>query len=631
MWTLKICATGAFLLLSPVNGESGDLCAPSPPRAVVVNNGETLTLKTRCSSNWVSGTNSYRLCSDRHHDVSFTAADFPANSGWTSSNYGWVKTGLSLEACKDFCENDLRGCTAVKSNGNMCFVLKNVEEEAACAGTTDNNIESYYDTASAFELTSLDIKAGGKVLAQGENPVRVVVSGTVNIDGIFNVSSPRGNNAGNDEPSAGGGAGGGALLINSLQSITVNGQVLADGGYGGDAGGPSQSFFSNGEGSDGKGGIGVAGGWNGGDGTGSGQNGMPGFGPGASGAGPTDGGVPPGAGGAGYATQGGNGFCQYTGMCPQVPGGPAYGNGALSGGLFGGSGAGSGGNDGDNEEGAGGGGSGGTIWLSSPSITIGAGATVSAMGGLGGLDDYHHNPGNNRNGANNGGPGSAGRIRIDALNEYSIAGVIPEPHKTMDLFTPFLDPSLAGACFHGGGTVLLESGSPKHFSELSLGDRIKTSDGQGGFSFSPVLVLPHKNNSEPAAFLTLTTETGKAVDMTSDHFIPKCNQEEVTAGVLVVGDCILTVDGKETLMGISSTAKTGVYTAITQGSFIVVNGVVASSFSKDSDPTKPEHDYKKYQLELEVKRNRKLAHRENKLGKRLRAVAELLSDTQRAE
>jgi hypothetical protein len=165
----------------------------------------------------------------------------------------------------------------------------------------------------------------------------------------------------------------------------------------------------------------------------------------------------------------------------------------------------------------------------------------------------------------------------------------------------------AGSCFHGDGTVLLESGSTKRLSELILGERIKTSDGQGGFSFNPVLTLPHANNTEPAAFLTLTTETGKKVDMTSDHFIPKCNLQQVTAGELVVGDCLLTVDGKETLIDISSTAKTGVFTAITQDKFIVVDGVVASPFSKDSDITKPELDYDKYRLELEHIRNRKLS------------------------
>jgi len=60
MLALKICAAGAFLLLSPVNGKSGDLCAPSP-RAVLVNSGETLTLKTRCSSNWDSAVGTVNL------------------------------------------------------------------------------------------------------------------------------------------------------------------------------------------------------------------------------------------------------------------------------------------------------------------------------------------------------------------------------------------------------------------------------------------------------------------------------------------------------------------------------------------------------------------------------------------
>jgi hypothetical protein len=172
-----------------------------------------------------------------------------------------------------------------------------------------------------------------------------------------------------------------------------------------------------------------------------------------------------------------------------------------------------------------------------------------------------------------------------------------------------------GTCFHGDGTVLLESGSSKRLSELSLGERIQTSDGQGSFSFNPVLTLPHANNTERAAFLTLTTETGKKVDMTSDHFIPKCDLEEVTASTLVVGDCVLTVDGKESLTEISSAAKNGVYTAITQDKYIVVDGVVASPFSKDSDPAKPELDYEKYRVELGRKRERKL-------NKRLRGRAQ---------
>jgi hypothetical protein len=141
-----------------------------------------------------------------------------------------------------------------------------------------------------------------------------------------------------------------------------------------------------------------------------------------------------------------------------------------------------------------------------------------------------------------------------------------------------------GACFHAAGTVLLKSGEQKKFSELQIGDVIKTSDGKGTFSFSPVLSLPHASNTQSAKFLNLTTETGKSVIMTPDHFIPKCNFEEVTANKLIAGDCLVTIDGKETLMEISSVEMNGIYTATTENTFIVVDGIVASPYSMNSRP-----------------------------------------------
>eukprot|EP00613_Pedinella_sp_CCMP2098_P028514 CAMPEP_0171705404 /NCGR_PEP_ID=MMETSP0991-20121206/13172_1 /TAXON_ID=483369 /ORGANISM="non described non described, Strain CCMP2098" /LENGTH=429 /DNA_ID=CAMNT_0012294933 /DNA_START=464 /DNA_END=1754 /DNA_ORIENTATION=- len=163
----------------------------------------------------------------------------------------------------------------------------------------------------------------------------------------------------------------------------------------------------------------------------------------------------------------------------------------------------------------------------------------------------------------------------------------------------FPESETSGSCFHGSGTVLLQSGSSVLFSELRLGDIIATSNAQGGFSFSPVVKLPHAiNNTEHAGFLTLTTETGKKLEMTSDHYIPKCEQTVVTAGELAVGDCLITIDGKETLVEVSWTEKSGVYTAVTEDKFIVVDSIVASSYSKNYDPKKPAMDYEKYHMGL---------------------------------
>jgi len=124
-----------------------------------------------------------------------------------------------------------------------------------------------------------------------------------------------------------------------------------------------------------------------------------------------------------------NGFASYSHNI--MNGGPAYGDAMLSGGLLGGSGAGGGGNDGDNEEGAGGGGSGGTIYLIANSLEIAG--TVSAAGGLGGLDDYHWHPGQPRQCCNNGGEGSVGRIRLDYTTYTSSgASITPAPGYALD-------------------------------------------------------------------------------------------------------------------------------------------------------------------------------------------------------
>eukprot|EP00613_Pedinella_sp_CCMP2098_P042391 CAMPEP_0171792860 /NCGR_PEP_ID=MMETSP0991-20121206/67214_1 /TAXON_ID=483369 /ORGANISM="non described non described, Strain CCMP2098" /LENGTH=123 /DNA_ID=CAMNT_0012403017 /DNA_START=143 /DNA_END=510 /DNA_ORIENTATION=- len=118
-------------------------------------------------------------------------------------------------------------------------------------------------------------------------------------------------------------------------------------------------------------------------------------------------------------------------------------------------------------------------------------------------------------------------------------------------------------------------------AEVRIGDNIQTADIHGKLDFAPVTTLPHSvGNSETAKFLTLTLESGKAVRLTPGHLMPTCGGIVLPASELVVGDCLLTVDGKETLFEVSSSATDyGIYTAVTQHTFIVANGIVASPFS----------------------------------------------------
>mmetsp|Transcript_41208 Transcript_41208/g.76267 ORF Transcript_41208/g.76267 Transcript_41208/m.76267 type:complete len:299 (-) Transcript_41208:170-1066(-) len=169
-------------------------------------------------------------------------------------------------------------------------------------------------------------------------------------------------------------------------------------------------------------------------------------------------------------------------------------------------------------------------------------------------------------------------------------------------------PGDAGSCFHASGAATLESGASKKMSELSLGDVVQIADEEGKISFSQVLLLPHKKNDELATFLNLTTESGKATLMTPDHLIPRCGETKILsmASELTVGDCLLTVDGKETLTEITSVVANGIYTAVTKAKFVVVDGIVASPFSRDSDRDHSMREYEELMKLLENKQKLEL-------------------------
>jgi hypothetical protein len=52
----------------------------------------------------------------------------------------------------------------------------------------------------------------------------------------------------------------------------------------------------------------------------------------------------------------------------------------------------------------------------------------------------------------------------------------------------------------------------------------------------------------------------------------------VYASKASVGDCIQTISGQETITAIETIQGNGVYTVVTTEEFIVVNGIIASSF-----------------------------------------------------
>jgi len=275
-----------------------------------------------------------------------------------------------------------------------------------------------------LSATNFSVAAGVTFTVTGSKPFEISAE-IVTIAGIIDVSGESGHNAADETVAAGGGAGGGAVKISALVSILVSGQILANGGNGGNGGGERHNSFGTntwaGSSGDGTGGVGVAGGGNGGNGAGQGQNGFDGVGLGASVGGVFAQSVPPGPGGAGHACTGMEGFLSSASV--DMTGGNSYGNLNMATWPVNvaGSGGGGGGNDNDNEEGAGGGGSGGSIWLTSPSVTLTSTAVISAVGGLGGLDDYIYHGQVDPRCCYNGGEGSVGYVLIDT-HSLSAAG-----------------------------------------------------------------------------------------------------------------------------------------------------------------------------------------------------------------
>ena len=156
------------------------------------------------------------------------------------------------------------------------------------------------------------------------------------------------------------------------------------------------------------------------------------------------------------------------------------------------------------------------------------------------------------------------------------------------------DPPTAGAaaaaCFADTEMVQLEvlpdSASKKYIPlrDVQIGDRILTVNNQGHQVYSPVVYLPHGQNNDRTTFMILTTESGRDVKMTRNHYLPggACSSPNtlpmIVASQVMVGDCVETVSGREQVVSVEKVEGKGIFTVITMEELIVVNDIVATPF-----------------------------------------------------
>ena len=145
--------------------------------------------------------------------------------------------------------------------------------------------------------------------------------------------------------------------------------------------------------------------------------------------------------------------------------------------------------------------------------------------------------------------------------------------------------SSSKGCFAGSETVNLESGEERLISDIRVGDRVLAADAAGQTSYSDVVFVPHKANSDDALFTHITTASGRDIKMTPSHIIMAgpCHMPGplplIYASSVNLGDCVMTVSGKDTVSTVETVQGKGLYTIVTKEEYVVVNGIIASPFA----------------------------------------------------
>ena len=131
-------------------------------------------------------------------------------------------------------------------------------------------------------------------------------------------------------------------------------------------------------------------------------------------------------------------------------------------------------------------------------------------------------------------------------------------------------------------------------SQVRLGDRIQSVDGQGNLVYSEVLMFLDREPEERSRFVVLRTEEGAVLTLTSSHLVyagaADCRQlgcmRPVYAGNVEPGQNLMTREGREgrltaasTVLSVSSSHHTGVFAPLTRAGNLVVDGVLASCYA----------------------------------------------------
>jgi Hint module len=140
-------------------------------------------------------------------------------------------------------------------------------------------------------------------------------------------------------------------------------------------------------------------------------------------------------------------------------------------------------------------------------------------------------------------------------------------------------------CFAGSETLHLESGVVRAISNVRVGDRVLSADCAGRTSYSDLVFVPHRANSDDALFTHITTASGRDIKMTPGHIIlaGPCHSSAplplTYASLVSVGDCVMRVSHEDMVSTVETVQGKGMYTVVTKEEYVVVNSIIASPFA----------------------------------------------------
>ncbi|GAB0086844.1 hypothetical protein DMENIID0001_010390 [Sergentomyia squamirostris] len=161
--------------------------------------------------------------------------------------------------------------------------------------------------------------------------------------------------------------------------------------------------------------------------------------------------------------------------------------------------------------------------------------------------------------------------------------------RNLGMFIDSSQASYSSGCFTASSTVLTESGERRRLSELRIGERVLSVDGETGRPvFSEVMLFLDRNTEEERQFVHIETEDGTHVTVTPSHLLMNVDstgrRNYVFADSIVEGDMVLVAVNGTTLASrrvarVSVEISRGVFAPLTRSGTIVVDSVAASCYA----------------------------------------------------